>query len=129
MRAQLNRIAEIGAEFAMLGVQMGMPTGYNYFSKKRDWLNGVKIFYTNPPYKVSAKATPEDDTVFMFKDMDMALTRGKVSCPIDITDDQLEDLIKELETELEHLKSTEGLLELRQTIDDAWVKTKRQCNV
>ena len=124
MREQLNRIAEIGAEFAKLGVQMGMPTGYNYFNKKKDWLDGVQVIYTSPFYKVSVKSTLEDDTVFTFKDIRIALKRRKVDLPLDITDEQLEGLIKELETELEYLKSTEGLLELKEVVDESWAKTK-----
>ncbi len=129
MRAQLNRIARIGEEFAKLGVQMGMPTGFNYFNKKKDWLDGVQVIYKSRSYKVSAKATLEDSAVFIFKDINISLERRTVECPLDITDDQLEDMIKELETELDYLKSTEGLLELRQAIDDAWDKTKSQCYV
>lgn len=124
MRAQLNRIAEIGAEFAKLGVQMGMPTGFDYFSKKKDWLDGVQVIYTSPFYKVSAKSTLEDDTVFTYKDIKIALKRREVDLVLDITDEQLEGLIKELEAELNYLKSTEGLLELRKVIDDTWAKTE-----
>ncbi len=124
MRTQLNRIAEIGAEFAKLGVQMGMPTGHNYFNKKKNWLDGVQVIYISTPYKVSSKATIEDDTVFNFKEIGITLKMKKVSCPLDITDEQLEGLIKELEAELNYLKSTEGLLELRKVIDDTWAKTE-----
>ena len=124
MREQLNRIAEIGAEFAKLGVQMGMPTGYNYFNKKKDWLDGVQVIYTSPFYKVSVKSTLEDDTVFTYKDINIALKRRKVDLPLDITDEQLEGLIKELETELEYLRSSEGLLELKEVVDESWAKTK-----
>ncbi len=124
MRTQLNRIAEIGAEFAKLGVQMGMPTGINYFRKKKNWLDGVKIIYISPPYKVSAKATLEDFAFFSFKDIRISLGRRTVEYPLDITDEQLEGLIKELEAEFEYLKSTEGLLELREVIDGTWDKTK-----
>ena len=124
MRAQLNKIAEIGAEFAKLGVQMGMPTGYNYFSKKKDWLDGVQVIYTSPFYKVSAKSTLEDDTVFTYKDIKIALKRREVDLVLDITDEQLEGLIKELEAELKYLKSTEGLLELKAVVDDAWNEKK-----
>ncbi len=124
MRAQLNRIAEIGEEFAKLGVQMGMPTGFNYFSKKKDWLDGVQVIYTSPFYKVSAKSTLEDDTVFTYKDIKIALKRREVDLVLDITDEQLEGLIKELEAELKYLKSTEGLLELKAVVDDAWNEKK-----
>ncbi len=124
MRTQLNRIAEIGAEFAKLGVQMGMPTGFNYFNKKKDWLDGVQVIYTSPFYKVSIKSTLEDDAVFMFKDIDIALKRRKVDLPLDITDKELEGLIQELETELEHFRSAEGLLELKEIVDEIWAKTK-----
>lgn len=124
MRTQLNRIAEIGAEFAKLGVQMGMPTGYNYFNKKKDWLDGVQVVYTSPFYKVSVKSTLEDDTVFVFKDIKIALKRREVDLPLDITDEQLEGFIKELETELEYLRSAEGLLELKEVVDESWAKTK-----
>ena len=123
MRTQLNRIAEIGEEFAKLGVQMGMPTGYNYFNKKKDWLDGVQVIYTSPFYKVSVKSTLEDDTVFTFKDIRIALKRRKVDLPLDITDEQLEGFIKELETELEYLRSAEGLLELKEVVDESWAKT------
>ena len=101
-----------------------MPTGHNYFNKKKDWLDGVKVIYISPPYKVSSKATIEDDTVFIFKEIHITLKMKKVSCPLDITDEQLEGLIKELEAELNYLKSTEGLLELRKVIDDTWAKTE-----
>ena len=124
MREQLYRIAEIGADFAKLVVQMGMPTGFNYFNKKKDWLDVVQVIYTSPFYKVSVKSTLEDDTVFTFKDIDIALKRRKVDLPLDITDEQLEGFIKELETELEYLKSTEGLLELKEVVDESWAKTK-----
>ena len=124
MRTQLNRIAEIGAEFAKLGVQMGMPTGVNYFNKKKDWLDGVKVIFISPPYKVSSKATIEDDTVFIFKEIGITLKMKKVSCPLDITDKELECLIQELETELEYLRSAEGLLELKEVVDESWAKTK-----
>lgn len=124
MREQLNRIAEIGAEFAKLGVQMGMPTGFNYFSKKKDWLDGVQVIYTSPFYKVSAKSTLEDDAVFMFKDINIALKRRKVDLPLDITDKEMEGLIQELETELEYFRSAEGLLELKEIVDEIWAKTK-----
>ena len=123
MRTQLNRIAEIGAEFAKLGVQMGMPIGYNYFNKKKDWLDGVQVIYTSPFYKVSVKSTLEDDTVFVFKDIKIALKRREVDLPLDITDKELEGLIQELETELEYLKSAEGLLELKEVVDESWAKT------
>ena len=124
MRTQLNRIAEIGAEFAKLGVQMGMPTGFNYFNKKKDWMDGVQVIYKSPSYKVSAKATLEDWAVFTFKDIRISLKRRKVECPLDITDEQLEGFIKELEAELEYLRSAEGLLELKEVVDEIWAKTK-----
>ena len=123
MRSQLNRIAEIGEEFAKLGVQMGMPTGYNYFNKKKDWLDGVQVIYTSPFYKVSVKSTLEDDTVFTYKDINIALKRRKVDLPLDITDEQLEGFIKELETELEYLRSSEGLLELKEVVNESWAQT------
>ena len=124
MRTQLNRMAEIGAEFAKLGVQMGMPTGHNYFNKKKDWLDGVQVIYLSPPCRVSSKATIEDDTVFRFKEIGITLKMKKVSCPLDITDEQLDGLIKELEAELEYLRSAEGLLELKEVVDEIWAKTK-----
>ena len=124
MREQLNRIAEIGEEFAKLGVQMGMPTGYNYFNKKKDWLDGVQVIYKSPFYKVSAKSTLEDDVAFMFKDIRIALKRRKVDLPLDITDKELEGLIQELETELEYFRSAEGLLELKEIVDEIWAKTQ-----
>ena len=124
MRAQLNKIAEIGEEFAKLGVQIGMPTGYNYFNKKKDWLDGVQVIYTSPFYKVSVKSTLEDDAVFMFKDINIALKRRKVDLPLDITDKELEGLIQELETELEYFRSAEGLLELKEIVNEIWAKTK-----
>ncbi len=124
MRAQLNRIARIGEEFAKLGVQMGMPTGYNYFNKKKDWLDGVQVIYESPSYKVSAKATLEDWAVFIFKDINISLELRTVGCPLDITDEQLEGFIKELEAELEYLRSAEGLLELKEVVDESWAKTK-----
>ena len=34
---------------------MGMPTGYNYFNKKKDWLDGVQSQFIQVHYKVSAK--------------------------------------------------------------------------
>ena len=124
MRAQLNKIAEIGAECSKLGVHMGMPTGYNYFNKKKDWLDGVQVIYTSPSYKVSVKSNLEDDAVFVFKDINIALKRRKVDLPLDITDKELEGLVQELETELEYLRSTEGLLELKEVVDEIWAKTK-----
>ena len=124
MRAQLNKIAEIGEEFAKLGVQIGMPTGYNYFNKKKDWLDGVQVIYTSPFYKVSVKSTLEDDAVFMFKDINIALKRRKVDLPLDITDKEMEGLIQELETELEYFRSAEGLLELKEIVNEIWAKTK-----
>ena len=124
MRTQLNRIAEIGAEFAKLGIQMGMPTGINYFNKKKDWLDGVQVNYISPPCKVNAKATLDDWAFFIFKDIKISLKRRVVEYPLDITDEQLEGFIKELETELEYLRSAEGLLELKEVVDEIWAKTK-----
>ncbi len=123
MRAQLNRIAEIGEEFAKLGVQMGMPTGYNYFNKKKDWLDGVQVIYAGSCHRVSVKTTLKDWAVFIYKDIKISLKRRVVEYPLDITDEQLEGFIKELETELEYLRSSEGLLELKEVVDESWAKT------
>lgn len=122
MRTQLNRIAEIGAEFAKLGVQMGMPTGFNYFRKSKDWLNDVHVIYTNPSYRVSSKSTFDSSTAFVYKDI---VVRGRVvEVPLDITDKQLEEIISVLESELKYLKTAEGLLELKAVVDDAWNEKK-----
>lgn len=122
MRTQLNRIAEIGAEFAKLGVQMGMPTGFNYFRKSKDWLNDVHVIYTNPSYRVSSKSTFDSSTAFVYKDI---VVRGRVvEVPLDITDKQLEEIISVLESELKYLKTAEGLLELKAVVDDAWNERK-----
>jgi hypothetical protein len=122
MRTQLNRIAEIGAEFAKLGVQMGMPTGFNYFRKSKDWLNDVHVIYTNPSYRVSSKSTFDSSTAFVYKNI---VVRGRVvEVPLDITDKQLEEIISVLESELKYLKTAEGLLELKAVVDDAWNEKK-----
>lgn len=122
MRTQLNRIAEIGAEFAKLGVQMGMPTGFNYFRKSKDWLNDVHVIYTNPSYRVSSKSTFDSSTAFVYKNI---VVRGRVvEVPLDITDKQLEEIISVLESELKYLKTAEGLLELKAVVDDAWNERK-----
>lgn len=122
MRTELNRIAEIGAEFAKLGVQMGMPTGFNYFRKSKDWLNDVHVIYTNPSYRVSSKSTFDSSTAFVYKNI---VVRGRVvEVPLDITDKQLEEIISELESELEYLKTAEGLSELKAVVDDAWNERK-----
>jgi hypothetical protein len=122
MRTELNRIAEIGAEFAKLGVQMGMPTGFNYFRKSKDWLNDVHVIYTNPSYRVSSKSTFDSSTAFVYKNI---VVRGRVvEVPLDITDEQLEEIISELESELKYLKTAEGLLELKAVVDDAWNERK-----
>ena len=122
MRTELNRIAEIGAEFAKLGVQMGMPTGFNYFRKSKDWLNDVHVIYTNPSYRVSSKSTFDSSTAFVYKDI---VVRGRVvEAPLDITDKQLEEIISVLESELKYLKTAEGLLELKAVVDDAWNEKK-----
>ena len=122
MRTELNRIAEIGAEFAKLGVQMGMPTGFNYFRKSKDWLNDVHVIYTNPSYRVSSKSTFDSSTAFVYKNI---VVRGRVvEVPLDITDKQLEEIISVLESELKYLKTTEGLLELKAVVNDAWNEKK-----
>ena len=122
MRAQLNRIAEIGAEFAKLGIQMGMPTGFNYFRKSKDWLNDAHVIYTNPQYRVSSKSTFDSSTAFVYKNI---VVRGRVvEVPLDITDEQLDEIISKLESELEYLKTAEGLLELKAVVDDAWNEKK-----
>lgn len=122
MRTELNRIAEIGAEFAKLGVQMGMPTGFNYFRKSKDWLNDVHVIYTNPSYRVSSKSTFDSSTAFVYKNI---VVRGRVvEVPLDITDKQLEEIISVLESELKYLKTAEGLLELKAVVDDAWNERK-----
>ncbi len=117
---KLNRIAEIAKEFARLGVQMGMPTGYNYFSKKKDWLDGVQVIYTSPSYKVSVKSTFEDNATFVYKEIDIRLNNERIALPLCITDEQIEAIINELETKLEYLKSTEGLLELKEVVNEVW---------
>lgn len=122
MRTELNRIAEIGAEFAKLGVQMGMPTGFNYFRKSKDWLNDVHVIYTNPSYRVSSKSTFDSSTAFVYKNI---VVRGRVvEVPLDITDEQLDEIISVLESELKYLKTAEGLLELKAVVDDAWNEKK-----
>src|SRR5690554_3714878 len=122
MRTELNRIAEIGAEFAKLGVQMGMPIGFNYFRKSKDWLNDVHVIYTNPSYRVSSKSTFDSSTAFVYKNI---IVRGRVvEVPLDITDKQLEEIISVLESELKYLKTAEGLLELKAVVDDAWNEKK-----
>lgn len=122
MRTQLNRIAEIGAEFVKIGVQMGMPTGFNYFRKSKDWLNDVHVIYTNPSYRVSSKSTFDSSTAFVYKNI---VVRGRVvEVPLDITDKQLEEIISVLESELKYLKTAEGLLELKAVVDDAWNEKK-----
>lgn len=122
MRTQLNRIAEIGAKFAKLGVQMGMPIGFNYFRKSKDWLNDVHVIYTNPSYRVSSKSTFDSSTAFVYKNI---VVRGRVvEVPLDITDKQLEEIISVLESELKYLKTAEGLLELKAVVDDAWNERK-----
>lgn len=122
MRTQLNRIAEIGAEFVKIGVQMGMPTGFNYFRKSKDWLNDVHVIYTNPSYRVSSKSTFDSSTAFVYKNI---VVRGRVvEVPLDITDKQLEEIISVLESELKYLKTAEGLLELKAVVNDAWNEKK-----
>ena len=122
MRTQLNRIAEIGAEFAKLGVQMGMPIGFNYFRKSKDWLNDVHVIYTCPSYRVSSKSTFDSSTAFVYKNI---VVRGRVvEVPLDITDKQLEEIISVLESELKYLKTAEGLLELKAVVNDAWNEKK-----
>lgn len=122
MRTELNRIAEIGAEFVKIGVQMGMPTGFNYFRKSKDWLNDVHVIYTNPSYRVSSKSTFDSSTAFVYKNI---VVRGRVvEVPLDITDKQLEEIISVLESELKYLKTAEGLLELKAVVDDAWNERK-----
>ncbi len=122
MRTQLNRIAEIGAEFVKIGVQMGMPTGFNYFRKSKDWLNDVHVIYTNPSYRVSSKSTFDSSTAFVYKNI---VVRGRVvEVPLDITDKQLEEIISVLESELKYLKTAEGLSELKAVVDDAWNEKK-----
>lgn len=122
MRTELNRIAEIGAEFVKIGVQMGMPTGFNYFRKSKDWLNDVHVIYTNPSYRVSSKSTFDSSTAFVYKNI---VVRGRVvEVPLDITDEQLDEIISVLESELKYLKTAEGLLELKAVVDDAWNEKK-----
>lgn len=122
MRTELNRIAEIGAEFVKIGVQMGMPTGFNYFRKSKDWLNDVHVIYTNPSYRVSSKSTFDSSTAFVYKNI---VVRGRVvEVPLDITDKQLEEIISVLESELKYLKTAEGLLELKAVVNDAWNEKK-----
>lgn len=124
MRTELNRIAEIGAEFAKLGVQMGMPTGFNYFRKSKDWLNDVHVIYTNPSYRVSSKSTFDSSTAFVYKNIVVREREKVVEVPLDITDEQLDEIISELESELKYLKTAEGLLELKAVVDDAWNEKK-----
>jgi hypothetical protein len=124
MRTQLNRIAEIGAEFAKLGVQMGMPTGFNYFRKSKDWLNDIYMIYTSPQYKVSSKSTFEDAALFVYKDIRLSINPDVVEIPLRITDEQLDVMINELESELKYLKTAEGLLELKAVVEDAWNEKK-----
>lgn len=122
MRTRLNKIAEIASEFVKLGVQMGMPTGFNYFRKSKDWLNDVHVIYTNPSYRVSSKSTFDSSTAFVYKNI---VVRGRVvEVPLDITDEQLDEIISELESELEYLKTAEGLLELKAVVGDAWNEKK-----
>lgn len=122
MRAQLNRIAEIGAEFAKLGIQMGMPTGFNYFFKSEDWLNDMHVIYTGSKQKFKKKSTLADSASFAYKEISIRLTDRRIELPVTITDKQLEVLISELETKLEYLKSDEGILELKEVIENAWNK-------
>lgn len=122
MRTRLNRIAEIASEFVKLGIQMGMPTGLNYFSKKKDWLDGIIVCYINPPYTASSKSSFDSSPSFSYKDVNVS--RSKIEIPLDIADEKLEEIIQELETELEYLKTAEGLLELKQVVDDAWNEKK-----
>lgn len=124
MRTQLNRIAEIGEEFAKLGVQMGMPTGFNYFRKSKDWVNDTYVIYTSPQYKVNSKSTFEDTAFFVYKDIKIRLNPNVVEIPLTITDEQLDEMISGLESELEYLKTAEGLLELKAVVDDAWNEKK-----
>lgn len=118
MRARLNKLAEIASEFVKLGVQMGMPTGFNYFRKSKDWLNDAHVIYTSPSYRVSSKSTLDSSTAFIYKNI---AVRGRVvEVPLDITDEQLDEMISKLESELEYLKTAEGLLELKAVVDDVW---------
>lgn len=122
MRTRLNKIAQIASEFVKLGIQMGMPTGFNYFRKSKDWLNDVHVIYTNPSYRVSSKSTFDSSTAFVYKNI---VVRGRVvEVPLDITDKQLEEIISVLESELKYLKTAEGLLELKAVVDDAWNEKK-----
>ena len=122
MRTRLNKIAQIASEFVKLGIQMGMPTGFNYFRKSKDWLNDVHVIYTNPSYRVSSKSTFDSSTAFVYKNI---VVRGRVvEVPLDITDKQLEEIISVLESELKYLKTAEGLLELKAVVDDAWNERK-----
>ena len=122
MRTELNRIAEIGAEFVKIGVQMGMPIGFNYFRKSKDWLNDAHVIYTNPSYRVSSKSTFDSLTVFVYKDI---VVRGRrVEVSLDTTDEQLDEIISKLESELKYLKTAEGLLELKAVVDDVWNEKK-----
>lgn len=122
MRTQLKKIAEIAKEFVKLGIQMGMPTGFNYFRKSKDWLNDAHVIYTNPQYRVSSKSTFDSSTAFVYKNI---VVRGRVvEVPLDITDEQLDEIISKLESELEYLKTAEGLLELKAVVDDAWNEKK-----
>ena len=122
MRTQLKKIAEIAKEFVKLGIQMGMPTGFNYFRKSKDWLNDAHVIYTNPQYRVSSKSTFDSSTAFVYKSI---VVRGRVvEVPLDVTDEQLDEIISKLESELEYLKTAEGLLELKAVVDDAWNEKK-----
>ena len=122
MRTQLKKIAEIAKEFVKLGIQMGMPTGFNYFRKSKDWLNDAHVIYTSPSYRVSSKSTFDSSTAFVYKSI---VVRGRVvEVPLDVTDEQLDEIISKLESELEYLKTAEGLLELKAVVDDAWNEKK-----
>ena len=122
MRTQLKKIAEIASEFVKLGIQMGMPTGFNYFRKSKDWLNDVHVIYTNPSYRASSKSTFDSSTAFVYKNI---VVRGRVvEVPLDVTDEQLDEMISKLESELEYLKTAEGLLELKAVVGDVWNERK-----
>ena len=120
MRTQLKKIAEIAKEFVKLGVQMGMPTGFNYFNKKKDWVDDVHVIYISQPYSVSSKSSFKDDVSFGYKDIEVRLKNRTILIPLDITNEQLDETINELEFKLEYLKSTEGLLELKEVVDEVW---------
>ena len=124
MRARLNKIAQIASEFVKLGVQMGMPTGLNYFRKSKDWLNDAHVIYTSPSYRVSSKSTFDSSTAFVYKNIVLRVRDKVVEVPLDITDEQLDEIINGLESELEYLKTAEGLLELKAVVDDAWSERK-----